>query len=349
MPVFRSLSNAEALLLVSAALFAVVMHKKQMKNRSRTALRALILCAVIGGLLTAAAPARAFDAIEFIDSYMIAAGVSPAGSGTISYKGNPYVDQEFFDGEEITLVAEPNEDYMFVQWEAGNEIVESENPSYTFTVHGELDLTAVFEYCKDEPDPENPEPEKPETEGFKVKVDFVFLGNDGSRGVPKDVKAVTLKPVLIIESSDAVLSTSKALEVKIEPNLTGDPDREASFPNKIDDLAPGKYAVSVSGLPVTIGIEGNDEEKYSLTAKAEINEKSSEMVITVYLIFSPPAAPEPVTEPAALPEDEFGAYAISKDGTKEYLLFQTYNICMAWLGSNDLCAGHEKCYHKDGK
>ena len=50
-----------------------------------------------------------------------------------------------------------------------------------------------------------------------------------------------------------------------------------------------------------------------------------------------------------LPEDEIGAYALRADGTKEYLLFHTYDICMAWLGREDLCEGPERCFHKDGK
>jgi hypothetical protein len=50
-----------------------------------------------------------------------------------------------------------------------------------------------------------------------------------------------------------------------------------------------------------------------------------------------------------LPEDEIGAYALRADGSKEYLLFHTLDICMAWLGREDLCDGPEHCFHKDGK
>ena len=52
---------------------------------------------------------------------------------------------------------------------------------------------------------------------------------------------------------------------------------------------------------------------------------------------------------SSLPEDEIGAYAIRQDGTKEYLLFHTYDICMDWLASDELCTGFERCFHKDGK
>ncbi len=48
----------------------------------------------------------------------------------------------------------------------------------------------------------------------------------------------------------------------------------------------------------------------------------------------------------ALPEDEIGAYALRTDGTKEYLLFHTYEICMNYLGRDELCRGPERCYHK---
>ena len=87
-----------------------------------------------------------------------------------------------------------------------------------------------------------------------------------------------------------------------------------------------------------------DAPKYRLTAKAEVNKKGKETLITVYLIFENPAPPEPIVY--ALPEDEIGAYTILKDGTKEYLLFHTYAICMDWLGSDELCKGPERCFHK---
>ena len=80
------------------------------------------------------------------------------------------------------------------------------------------------------------------------------------------------------------------------------------------------------------------------------------LVVELRVDGSYPPAPEPTTEPVyedpvfyALPEDEIGAYAIRQDGTKEYLLFHTYDICMDWLASDELCAGFERCFHKDGK
>jgi hypothetical protein len=83
--------------------------------------------------------------------------------------------------------------------------------------------------------------------------------------------------------------------------------------------------------------------------------KVSALRLEIYDSSYPPD-PEPTTEPVyeepvfyALPEDEIGAYAIRQDGTKEYLLFHTYDICMDWLASDELCSGFEHCFHKDGK
>ena len=61
-------------------------------------------------------------------------------------------------------------------------------------------------------------------------------------------------------------------------------------------------------------------------------------------IKSAPPKKEPVI--VILPEDEIGAYALRGDGTKEYLLFHTYDICMAWLGSDTLCRDYRHCYNK---
>ena len=51
-------------------------------------------------------------------------------------------------------------------------------------------------------------------------------------------------------------------------------------------------------------------------------------------------------DPDPLPEDEIGSYVLHNDGTKEYLIFHTYAICIKYLGSDELCRGFERCYHK---
>ena len=95
------------------------------------------------------------------------------------------------------------------------------------------------------------------------------------------------------------------------------------------------------GSLIDYGIDGKSRSGYRLVLRVDE---------------SYPPAPEPTTVPVyeepvfyALPEDEIGAYAIRQDGTKEYLLFHTYDICMDWLASDELCSGFEHCFHKDGK
>ena len=156
---------------------------------------------------------------------------------------------------------------------------------------------------------------------------------------------MTLKPSVSIKDGKDTISQTGSLEV---PVSAGDKEKPvpATFSKKLD-LAPGKYSVSVSGLPKTVDIKdfGGDPAKYKLSVKAEIGEKDGAIVITVYVIFKDESAPE---EPVVreLPEDEIGSYWIMEDGTKEYLLFHTYDICMAWLGKAELCRGNERCYHK---
>ena len=110
----------------------------------------------------------------------------------------------------------------------------------------------------------------------------------------------------------------------------------------------------------------NQDKQYKLTMKEEssalavtpdgiasragdeINKRDEETVITVYLIWDSGYRPE---EPVVyiLPEDEIGAYKLLPDGSREYLLFHTYDICMRYLGRDELCRGPERCFHKDRK
>ena len=186
-------------------------------------------------------------------------------------------------------------------------------------------------------------------EPMDLDVNFVFLTGTGSRGVPVDVRDMKLSPSISIKKGKETVSQSAPIELEV---TAGEKSRSVTvtFSKKIEDLAPGKYTVTVSGLPETADIrdQGGESSKYKLSAKAEINEKKGKILITVYLIFKNQSVPdEPVVY--ILPEDEIGAYALRADGTKEYLLFHTYDICMAWLGREDLCEGPERCFHKDGK
>ena len=192
-------------------------------------------------------------------------------------------------------------------------------------------------------------------EPMDLTVEFVNLKNNGSKGVPEEFERMELEPVITISAGD-IKSKSKAVKLVLTPGIAMLTDT-VRFNKKIEDLGPGKYSVSVSGLPkvfyATDQIYSSEEPvagpvlwKYELTANAEINMKDSTAIIRVYLLWDNGARPEEIRV-VALPEDEIGAYKLNEDGSKEYLLFHTYDICMAWLGNDDLCRGYERCFHKE--
>ena len=191
---------------------------------------------------------------------------------------------------------------------------------------------------------------------MEMQVDFILLKHTGAKGLPEEISSLTLEPVVHVKDGDAE-SVSKGLKLELTKEMPYKVSFEnVEFTGKVTDPAPGKYEVTVSGLPKSVTgrdqiyssegpVEGPVKWKYELIAKGEINEKDGKIVVTVYLIWDNGSRPEEVRV-VALPEDEIGAYKLRPDGTKEYLLFQTYDICMAWLGSDELCRGPERCYHK---
>ena len=54
------------------------------------------------------------------------------------------IDRKLYEGEEITLLAFPNEGYEFVNWTVNGNIV-SISPEYTFTVNSEIEYVAHFQ------------------------------------------------------------------------------------------------------------------------------------------------------------------------------------------------------------
>ena len=193
---------------------------------------------------------------------------------------------------------------------------------------------------------------------MEMQVDLFLLQYNGTRGLPKEIDNLTLKPEIHVKSGN-IESVSKGLEFELKQGMENKVSYEnVEFTGKVTDPAPGKYEVKVEGLPLSIFeqgviystdavINGPIKWKYALSTHAEINEKNGIIVITVYLIFDDGSRPDEIAV-YALPEDEIGAYAILQDGTKEYLLFHTYDICMNYLGSDELCRSYERCFHKEG-
>lgn len=198
--------------------------------------------------------------------------------------------------------------------------------------------------------------EEPE-QSMDAAVEFINLKQDGSRGVPSEVKSLKVEGVTITLTGDEAESSSEELTLTLSSNGLAVIPMMAKFDKEITDLAPGKYAVTVKGLPSSVSsrgqiysstgpVEGPVEWKYSISVKGEINESDGKMVVRIYLIWDDGSVPVEQIRVVALPEDEIGAYKLREDGTKEYLIFQTYDICIAYLGRDELCRGPERCYHK---
>ena len=72
-------------------------------------------------------------------SYTVSVSANPTAGGTVTGGGN------FTQGQSCTVVATPNNNYIFTYWaENGNAV--STNASYTFTVTGNRNLVANFTY-----------------------------------------------------------------------------------------------------------------------------------------------------------------------------------------------------------
>ncbi|MBQ6481799.1 MAG: hypothetical protein IJI45_11835, partial [Anaerolineaceae bacterium] len=117
------------------------------------------------------------------------------------------------------------------------------------------------------------------------------------------------------------------------------------FDHKVEDLSEAKYKAVVKVSPSKVSGVAPMNQVYTLTNEAWPGGRE---LITIYLKWDDGKRSEPERiKVYALPEDEIGAYTILKDGTKEYLIFHTYDICMQWLGSDELCRGYERCFHKE--
>ncbi len=69
--------------------------------------------------------------------YEVNAEIDPAGAGYISGTGT------YYEGEEVTLIAEPEEGYLFDYWAVDGEEASTED-SYKLTLENDIKLTAYF-------------------------------------------------------------------------------------------------------------------------------------------------------------------------------------------------------------
>ena len=159
--------------------------------------------------------------------------------------------------------------------------------------------------------------------------------NNGSWGIPADMPGGEVELTITIKDGDAV-SVGK-VTMNVRDGMKDSGEVEVRFVPKVENLSD----ITVTGPKELIGA-APISQKYKLSYKASYKD-----VINIYVTWDDgKSSAEEKVKVVPLPEDEVGAYKILDDGTKEYLLFHTYDICMAWLGRDELCRGPERCYHK---
>ena len=179
-------------------------------------------------------------------------------------------------------------------------------------------------------------------EPMDLTVKVNYIQKDGTRGIPKNIGKMTLSFTLIIDGKGGV-SKSEAVKVTVQGGMKNT-EQTVTFDNTLSDLS-SNYKVIVEGLPKAVEGKAPVRQRYRLSTHAWVNKKGG---ITIELIWDDGKyhGPEgPYVYP--LPEDEIGAYKQDPFGNKEYLLFHTYDICMQYLGSDELCSGYERCFHKE--
>lgn len=251
-------------------------------------------------------------------------------------------------GTKVTLTAVPEEGQFLSEWE-----VESGNVRWvddnSFLISGsDVQIKAIFEEIKPYP----------------ARIEHI--DNKGNRGFPEDLDenqtftlTVTIQDGAKTYTAKQTFNTTDLLTQENKQKTAF----EFSFPGKIPDkfttAMTRKVKVEPSSVTGSEEIYNTDkrvnekiEHQYNLEAATPSIDPADEETLVITLYWREVQDSDSDGDEIAvyaLPEDEIGSYWLHQDGTKEYLLFHTYGICMNYLGSAELCRGYERCYHKDGK
>ncbi|MBQ6519901.1 MAG: BspA family leucine-rich repeat surface protein [Anaerolineaceae bacterium] len=190
------------------------------------------------------------------------------------------------------------------------------------------------------------------SEPFVVPVKFTSIRSDGSYFIPSDLKDMKILMTIIITGSGVV---SKAENIELDLSLleeNKDVTIDVLFDQAVEEFS-NNHKVNVTdysqSLDADIYVEDGSVPQYHLKIEGAPGQiDNNKFGINLFLIwndFNNSWEPE-IIAVYALPEDEIGAYAEGPDGVRTYLIFQTYDICMKYLGSDELCSGNERCYHK---
>ena len=170
----------------------------------------------------------------------------------------------------------------------------------------------------------------------------------GDLGAPKDLEQKTLTLMAVIKN-DQVEYPSDPMNVDMR-YFTQVPNLQVSFMFKdpLPLLTGGNYSVEIYGLPDEMygtgspeGFSDSIKNLYYLTNEAWINAAGDievELLWTKELNYT--------EEKSDYLEDSIGMYFITAEGEKEYVMFQTYAICMSYLGNEELCSSNDRTFNK---
>ena len=180
----------------------------------------------------------------------------------------------------------------------------------------------------------------------KNSIDVTVKANlqtDGNKGAPANLNSKKVKLVLTVKQNGV---TYKSQELEVDMNtLSG--QKESSLVFKFPVGTPAfVWGAEVSLKGFSGSVKDNNNKTYQISGIADINGKGE---ISLTLDFKKKSDSKISHGYPAwnLPEDEIGAYHIDPvTGQKEYLIFQTYGICMKFMENEEYCATYEHCYHK---
>ena len=176
-----------------------------------------------------------------------------------------------------------------------------------------------------------------------LTAEVTNITHTGAKGIPSDIGPQTLTLTILIKDGENVVSRADGVKLHVSGGMVKIQEN-AHFSSTVD-FTKGHYSFAIVITPHTVFGIPPVEQRYILSANAWLNNHGN---VTIYLTWDDGRRSEPeIIRIYALPEDEIGAYRLHDDGTKEYLIFHTYDLCMHWLGSDALCRGHERCFHKE--
>ena len=185
-----------------------------------------------------------------------------------------------------------------------------------------------------------------------INLFFYNIQDDGKEGIPADVESGNI-PLMAVIKNDVNEFISEVLNIDThflmwEPRMPF----TLTYRDVIPDLTGGQYSVEIYGLPEMIHgtefIEGSDnaeKNQYSTSSEVWIDEDGN---IELTVLWTAKKYYEIIDEPGVeiLPEDTVGSYVITDDGEKEYVVFNSYDICMNYLGNDELCNNSGRTYKK---